>query len=360
MYLRNVSKRWLIVAATLVLPLNALAQSTDTASTAEPDDEKIQDYNANVLFDENRKEPDWIPTLRFAMGVNSQAVTSASIGTEPFTDFDGDEWSQGIRRSGGVTPIGTKGSNPIDGPTLGVGFEFMGPVIESAWGKPRPFLVFEYRDQLEGFTTIVRDQTGPPPTDLDATPSLRRMRAKGNVDQQYWLLAGIGAAFPLPIEGYNVKLKPSINYFYSKLELEPLLIQPVLTSAAAESTIAQFTRKIEDNQGIAPRIELDAEIYREGPFSVGFYLALDFLVILGGPTKHSTCVNSCYNDGLEIPRCGRVDDPSNLPPIGPGGDPVYDGQNYYGTSGTLRFDVERNRMTYQGSAGIRLSWMGGP
>jgi len=367
MYLRNVSKRWLIVAATLVLPLNALAQSTDTASTAEPDDDEIQEYNANALFDENRKEPDWIPTLRFAMGVNSQSVTSASLGTDPFTDFTGVFHEQGIRRSGDcsspqgcVTPIGTNGTNPIDGPTLGLGFELMGPAIESVWGKPRPFFVFEYRDQLEGFTTIVRDQTGPPPTDLDPTPSLRRMRAKGNVDQQYWLLAGIGAAFPLPIEGYNVKLKPSINYFYSKLELEPLLIQPVLTSAAAESTIAQFTREIEHNQGIAPRIELDAEIYRQGPFSVGFYLALDFLVILSGPTKHSTSANSCFNDGLGTPRCGRVDDPSNVPPLGPGGEPVYDGQNYYGTSGTLRFDVSRDRMTYQGSAGIRLSWMGGP
>lgn len=366
MYLRNVSKQWLLAAVTLLLPLHAFAEPTESS-----DDEAIQEYNAGALF-EDRPEADWIPSLRLAIGVNTQSVESGALSTAPFTDFTGFFHEEGIRRSGTcgtpkgcVTPLGSPGQNPIDGPSLGIGFEIMGPSIDAVWGKPRPFVVFEYRDQLQGFTTITRDQTGPPPTPLDPTPELRRMFGKGNFDQQNWFLAGAGVAFPLPIEGYNIKLKPSINYFRSNAEFEVLLVQAVaVTAANEERRLGRFSRDTVINQGIAPRIELDAEIYREGPFAVGFYLALDFLYILSGPVSHSIGANSCYNDGLpdtlESPSCSRVDDPTNLPPTGPGGEPVYDGQNYYGTSGKLRFDMKRSRLTYQGSAGLRFSWMGGP
>ena len=124
--------------------------------------------------------------------------------------------------------------------------------------------------------------------------------------------------------------------------------------------MGRFIRVAEDNQGIAPRIELDAEIYREGPFAIGFYLSVDFLVILSGPLQHSNRVNSCFNDGEQLPQCVRVNDPTNLPPVGPTGRPEYDGTtNYFGSSGSLKFDFDRDRVTYQGSAGLRFSWMGG-
>ena len=361
MYLRNVSKRWLVAAATLLLPLPVFAESTEG-----PDDDPIRDYDADAQFDNELPEPDWIPSLRLAIGVNSQTVTNGSLSTLPFVDFGGVPHEEGIRRTGNcetiatgcVTPVGSNGNNPIDGPSIGFGFEIMGPTIESLWGKPRPFVVLTYRDQLEGATAIVRDQSGPPGTALDPTPQNQGILARGSVTQQNWILAGIGAAFPLPIEGYNVKLKPSINYFRSQLEIEPKLIQPVKVSSQSTPRLSQFIKVAEENQGIAPRIELDAEIYREGPFSVGFYLSLDFLVILSGPLKHSNRVNSCFNDGEQSPRCARVDDPTNLPPEGPDGQPVYDGTNYYGTSGTLQFNFDRDRVTYQGSAGLRFSWMG--
>jgi len=359
MYLRNVSKRWLIAAATLLLPLHAFAEPAQS-----PDDEPIQDYNAGALFDDDRPEPDWIPSLRLAIGVNTNSTEAGLLSTDAFTDYEGTPFPEGLRRTGGVTPLGTDGQNPVDGPSLGLGFEIMGPGIESVWGKPRPFVVFEYRDELQGFTTITRDQTGPPGGPLDPTPELRRMFGKGNFDQQNWLLAGAGMAFQLPIEGYNIKLKPSVSYFRSNAELEILLVQRVLTSSAAETSLALFTREKVINQGIVPRIELDAEIYRTGPFAVGFYLALDFLYTLSGPVEHSVSVNSCFNDGLvdtpTSPRCSRTSDPGNTVPTNSEGEPVYDGQNYYGTSGTFRFDVKRSRLTYQGSAGLRLSWMGGP
>ena len=137
--------------------------------------------------------------------MNSQG-DSGELGTLPFTDENGDFHPRGIRRGGGVTPISATQGNPIDGTTVSGGLEIMGPVIESTLGAPRPFFVLDYRDQLEGFATIVRQQSGPPPTPEDANPRARRIRVKGNVDQLYWLSAGLGAAFQLPIEGYNVKI----------------------------------------------------------------------------------------------------------------------------------------------------------
>ena len=349
MQLRNASKRLLVAAVTLLLPLHAAAQDD-----GELIEEPIQEYDPTVLFEDGPDEPDWIPSLRFGLGVNHQGVDS-SLDTLPFpdgsfvTDTDGNMYFNGILRGldGSRSFVGPRdGANPLGGPSLSIGFEIMGPPIESVIGEPRVFVGFEYRDQLEGKTATVRDQTGPPAIPgVDSQPQTRRIRAKGNAEQLNWMLAGLGTAFQLPIEGYNVKLKPSVNYFYSRTEVEALLIQPIrVASGEFNNFFPQTTLEEVTNHGIAPRLELDAEIYRDGPLAFGFFIAVDFLYIVGGPVKHIVDTNGCFGDGASATPCSRVDDPN---------DPLYR------TSGTLRYELERDRLSYQGIAGIRVSWMGG-
>lgn len=380
MQLRNVSKRLLGAAVMLLLPLHAMAQADEGVI-----DEPIQEYDPGAFVDEGPAEPDWIPSVRVGLGVNHQGVDS-SLSTAPFvpspsfanspltnTLFCPLDPSDGLRKcpegiirsGGGLSFIGpTDKGNPIDGPSLQGGFEIMGPSIDSIIWKPRPFFTLDFRDQLEGKTTTVRDQTKPGNNRLvtnpftgsdikvDSSPETRRIRAKGNVDQEFWLLAGLGTAFQLPIEGYNVKLKPSLNYFYSRTLVEAVMFQPVRISASAFSNNFPSTAE-EDvvNHGIAPRIEVDAEIYRQGPLSVGFFLALDFLYILSGPVKHQLVANGCFGDAEPQFDCSRVNDPSRT---GPADNPRFMG------SGALVYDLERDRLTYQGTAGLRFSWMGGP
>lgn len=363
MQLRKASKRLLGAVVMLLLPLHAAAQTT---SDGEPLEEQIQEYDPEILFEDGANEPDWIPSLRFGLGINHQGVDS-SVDTLRFTDrfgvteyigTDGTVYDNGIYRGGADsmrTLFGrTPGTNPIDGPSIQFGFEIMGPEIEALLWKPRPFFTFEYRNQLEGSTTTARAQSGPPRIDgIDRSPRAHRVRVKGDAEQLDWFLAGLGTAFQLPIEGYNVKLKPSLNYFYSRSQIEAILFQLVRTSPTDfPPNFPQTTLQEVDNHGIAPRLELDAEIFREGPLAFGFFVALDFLYILGGPVKHVTDVNGCFGDAERSPNdplgapCSRVNDPNNAA--------------FYKTSGTLRYELERDRLTYQGTAGIRVSWMGGP
>jgi hypothetical protein len=125
-----------------------------------------------------------------------------------------------------------------------------------------------------------------------------------------------------------------------------ILIQSV--QVTANDFDEQFTRTAEQastNHGIAPRIELDAEIYRDGPLSIGFYLALDFLVVLAGPLEQQIDVASCFGDGGGLTPCSRIDTP---------------GTRDFQSSGILSYQLARDRLTYQGTAGLRFSWMGGP
>ncbi|MEE2663626.1 MAG: hypothetical protein VX681_05875 [Myxococcota bacterium] len=260
------------------------------------------------------------------------------------------------------------GNNPVDGPSVAGGFEIMGPSIEGMLGKPRPFFVFDYRNQLRGPIATVREQTRfdnnrPIPCDfdppcIDEDPNNKHITANGSVDQEFWILAGMGAAFQLPIEGYNLKLKPSLNYFYSRSSVHAELTQgipevsPGITVVTAEEGVT--------NHGIAPRIEFDAEIYREGPLSIGFFLAVDFMLILSGPLEHRVDLASCYVQAQAFEEsnlralaksmnpqaaCARLNDPN---------DPLYQ------SSGALSYTLQRDRLTYQGTAGLRFSWMGGP
>jgi len=337
MQLRIVSKRLLGAAVMLLLPLQAAAQSDDDILDVE-----IREYDAEALFDDGPAEPDWIPSLRIGLGVYSQSI-DGEISNPALVNSSGVQHLPGIRRINGRSLVETTGGNPIDGPWITAGLEMMGPPISEV---VRPFFLFEYRDSLEGSSTVIREQSRPPP------PSeLRsRVRIKGNFAQKDWFLAGLGLAIQLPIEGRNVKLKPSINWFYTRGKQLTELIQPVTLDPNTGDP--QF--KVQDstsvsNHGIAPRIELDAELYREGPFSVGFFIALDFMVILSGDRQSIVDAESCFGDafltGNPPMRCRNLSDPTNP---------------RFGESGTARFDLKRDRVTYGGAAGIRLSWMGGP
>jgi len=376
MQLRNVSKRLLAAAVTLFLPLQVAAQATQG-----PAEEKIREYDANAQFDQELAEPDWIPSLRLGLGVNHQGVAS-NLKTLPFTDrISGFAHEEGIVR-GPFNPEGPRatqpdegcvlpfcpplsflgpidGSNPVDGPSIAGGFEIMGPAIEDLLGKPRPFFVFDYRDQLRGSIATVREQTRfdnnrPVGCEnsfcIDEEPNNKRIVAEGNVDQKFWLLAGVGTAFQLPIAGYNLKLKPSLNYFYSRSVVQSILTQGIRESPTADPLTQNLTAEEHvTNHGIAPRIEFDAEIYRDGPLSIGFFLAVDFLMILSGPLDHQVDTPSCFIQSQNFEdadiSCARISDPN---------DPAFQ------SSGVLSYTLERDRLTYQGTAGLRFSWMGGP
>lgn len=360
MQLPKVWERLLVVAVALLVPLCAAAQ-------ADADDVADDPFGpSEALFDEGVKEPDWIPSLRLDIGI----VHHQGFGmlTTPSVDADRDGIDlngPGSNECPSATPnptilhpecpgivtvanrreilVGTS-RTAVDGATLGVSFELLGPPIEELIGDMRVLFVGGFRDMLEGNTAVVRAQ--------GQTPQANRVRAKGKflIDKMYY--AGIGSSFQLPVEGYNVKFKPSINWVMAESQVTPFLVQQVLVSSSATGTNNDFPRQNEvglTNQGIAPRVELDAEVYRQGPISVGVFASFEVQYFLSGPLTHSERVTSCLNHGDDLPvPC------ANVPKQGPNDPPTTDHQ------GTLQFDYDRDPLLYYGAVGLRMSWMGGP
>ena len=354
---RKASKRLLIAAVMRLLPLRVAAEVEDDLL-----EEPIEEYDAEALFDDGPGEPGWVPSFRADIGVNHQA-TWGQLSTPQLRASEPD----GLNSFVGVRNVFKIDENPIDGPALGFGFEIMAPEIEAIPGKPRPLFLFQYRDQLEGYSTVVRDQVRPPPT----SNKNAFVRLKGNHRVENWIAFGLGAAFQLPIEGYNLKLKPSINYVKMDAVVANFLFQPVVALDPNEAN-NDFPRVSElpvTTHAIAPRLELDAEVYREGPLSVGFFLGLEFHFTVSGPTKHQIDVASCFSNGQFRPPgtmttlpCANIEPGSpffgvnvvgGTPPGWNGTDPIY-------PDGLSRFDLKRETLAYHANAGLRFSWMGGP
>lgn len=306
---RNVSMRLLIAVVVLLLPLGAVAQEEDELL-----EEPIEEYGGGELFDEVR-EPDWIPTLKVGVGVDTQFTEGTVMADQIQTlgPFD-------------VSFQGTD-DNPVDGPAATGAIEIMGPEI---FDGVRPFFTAGLRDQLEGGTVVSRAQAMG---DLQNT----RVRLTLEVLQDQWWFAGLGAAFQLPFEGYNVKFKPSINYVGLKSEVAGVIIQPILlTSSTTNDDFRQESRSAITNHGISPRVELDAEVYRQGPISVGLYAELESMILLSGPLQHDFSTNSCRSFGTSTPPCAGAD----------------------GSTGRAVFSLERSKVIIYGGVGLRVSWMG--
>ena len=243
MQLPRVWERRLLVAVALLLPLHAGAQGG-----ADPlDDPFGPSYDADELFDDGIHEPDWIPSLRLDLGIlHHQGL---AVLTTPGVDTDRD----GIDDCGTPSPTNLNPECPgintvssrreimtatdrtaVDGPVLGFSFELMGPPIEQIVGDMRLLAVVGYRDLLEGNTAVARAQVN--------NPQARGLRAKGKflIDSMYY--AGIGTSFQLPVEGYNLKLKPSINWVMMDAVVTPFLVQQVVTDASASGINNNFPR----------------------------------------------------------------------------------------------------------------------
>ncbi|MEE3330058.1 MAG: hypothetical protein VX246_04240 [Myxococcota bacterium] len=337
MQLRKVSVRLLVVAVALLFPLHAIAQDEDVI------DDPFADYDAEELFDETVKEPDWIPSLRAEIGVSHHQGLGVLSTPRRTLDLNGDgdfvdpgeyAFAAGIENISGNRAIlfGTD-QIAVDGASFGAGIEIMGPAFEEVIGDMRIFVVGGIRDMLEGNTAVVRAQTQPPPFDIASA----QVRTRGKFLIDKWYYGGMGAAFQLPIEGFNIKLKPSLNYMYIDGQFTSFLVQEVLNLPSGQNQ--DFPRQKEVgviNHAITPRIELDAEVYKQGPIAVGLFAMFETQLIVGGPTKHEATVLSCFDDGPA--ECANVD----------------------GSRGALVFEYDRDSIIYYGGIGIRMSWVGGP
>jgi len=337
MQLRKVSVRLLVVAVALLLPLHAIAQDEDVI------DDPFADYDAEELFDETVKEPDWIPSLRAEIGINHHQGLGVLSTPRRTLDLNGDgdfvdpgeyDFPAGIDNiSGNRASLSGTSHTAVDGASLGGGLEIMGPAFEDVIGDMRLFVVGGFRDMLEGNTAVVRAQTQPPPFDI----AQAQVRTKGKFLIDKWYYAGLGAAFQLPIEGFNIKLKPSLNYTYIDGQFTSFLVQEVLNMPSGNTP--DFPRQTEVgviNHAITPRIEVDAEVYKQGPIAVGLFAMFETQLIVAGDTEHEATVLSCYDDGPA--ECANVD----------------------GSAGALVFQYDRDPIIYYGGIGIRMSWVGGP
>ena len=367
MQLRIGSKRLLLLAVALVLPLHAVAQQdVDLA-----DDPFGPSYDADAVFDDSVKEPDWIPSLRLDLGITHHQGLGIVDTPAIDTDLDGmlecppNETQNpsrgnnnnhpecpGIRNiNGGRIALFGTNRTAVDGATLGFGAELMGPPFENVIGDMRLLVVGGIRDMLEGNTSVVRTQANRLNVNV-------RIKGKFLIDKTYY--AGIGGAFQLPIEGFNVKLKPSINWVKVDSQVTPFLVQGLVVGGKA---INNFPRQNEvpiTNHGIAPRLELDAEVYRNGPISVGLFGLFEVQYLISGPLKHTETVTSCFgheNDQVESPPGSGTFVPApctQIPPHGPNDPPSAD------NAGVVKFDYDRDPGIYYGGVGLRVSWMGGP
>lgn len=338
MQLRKVSVRLLVVAVALLFPLHAVAQDEDVI------DDPFADYDVEELFDETVREPDWIPSLRVEIGVSHHQGLGVLSTPRRTLDLNGDgdfvdpgeyDYAAGIDNISGkrAVLVGTN-QTAVDGASLGGGIEIMGPPFEDVIGDMRIFVVGGMRDMLEGNTSVVRAQTQPPPFDI----AKAQVRTKGKFLIDKWYYAGLGLAFQLPIEGFNIKLKPSLNYMYIEGQLTSFLVQGILNLPGGISN-GDYPRQMEVgvvNHALTPRIELDAEVYKQGPIAVGVFAMFETQLIVGGDTQHEATVLSCFGDGPA--ECANVD----------------------GSAGALVFQYDRDPIIYYGGIGLRLSWVGGP
>ena len=334
MQLRKVLERLLAVAAVLLLvPLHVAAQDDDVI------DDPFANYDSEELFGEEIKEPDWIPSLRFGIGVMHHQ--GLGVLTTPGWDVNGDgdkldaNEQPGIQTFAGRVDLLGTARTAYDGPPFSFGAEIMGPPFEDVIGDMRLFVTGGVRDMLEGNTAVVRKNDEPPSSLVGSS-----LRTQGKFKIDRWYEVGVGAAFQLPIEGFNIKLKPSVNWMVMDFTYTSFLVQAIQNNPGTPTPVnINFPRtdeRSDTNHLIAPRIELDGEIYRAGPISVGVYGLIETQIVIAGDTEHQAIAFSCAGNGPN--GCANID----------------------GSAGVLQFDYDRDSIIYYGGAGIRISWVGGP
>jgi len=329
MQLRKVSKRLLVAVVALLLPLHVAAQSGEDAFLDDDGgldedllEEPVVEEEAMGLGEDPFAEPDWVTSLRLSFGIDVQGARANTDAANVTT------------LGGRVSFIGTS-NFPADGAAVGGGLEIMGPPIGLLPGKPRPFLSAGLRDQVEGFTTIGREQSRGSRTST-------RIRLKLDLANERWYFAGLGLAFRLPFDSFNIKFKPSVGWVMLRSMARGRLIQPTIL-ADGRSSNSDFVRDVlvqQDQHGIVPKVEFDAEVYRRGPIAVGLFAEVEGQYFLTGEFDQRFASRSC---GGRITNCAIVD-------ATPATDPA--------PFGEAQFRLRKDKYIIYGGVGLRVSWLG--
>jgi hypothetical protein len=226
----------------------------------------------------------------------------------------------------------------IDGFSLPLSAQLLAPPFESLPGSPRPFVQAGYYFFLsDEFDTLAAD--GPQPEDFnklrtDPTRPQSRLRIELLGEPKSRWFAGFGAAFRLPVDTYEVYLKPSVNYAEERIDVTGQITSTVADPPPIPTPTGQVefskTNAFVDSQvvrEISLGLGLDVLIGKLGPMGVG--LAFDLFAsfpVDGGKTRF-VVANPCDKGGCN--------------PAG---------------SGAFSADVGQTQ--FLGSVGLRLSWLG--
>lgn len=270
--------------------------------------------------------PDWIPSAGGGIGFFSRDVDGLSDGIIE----SGNLVAENCDDKGFCTFFDSD-TRAVDGASIPVSGQLLGPAWESAWGKPRLLVHGGYGFPLKD---RVVSETGFAPSDFDSNGQNAdaRVRLTGEPEHFWW--AGAGVALQLPVDRYPVWVKLSVSYMEEETNVVGRVDQKIGTDPDNNNAPVSDFRKEEDTlkiRHIAPAFGLEALFARIGPVALG--LSGDFM--LGIPIGSTDTKLVVLAPGLGVDK----------PP----------GES---TGGAVTFRYDGDSPWFWGGLTVRLVWVG--
>jgi hypothetical protein len=200
----------------------------------------------------------------------------------------------------------TDGTQLMTTPFAGFDLELMTPRVFDRFGQPRLFVAVG----LSGFLGTEHDvaKTGIPdafaiPSDLPAGKPVAEVVVLGQGSkvsaevQPLGVDAQIGVAFTMQLAERRLRIKPSLAYLRTELEISTITQRAVQQQPSFPTQLSDFRFiSLSDSftevyHGIGPALEIELDSHRVGPFVMAFYFEASAIALLGDRETNLSATN---------------------------------------------------------------------
>ena len=208
-----------------------------------------------------------------------------------------------------------RGSDLTSAALVSLAFELMSPSLIQSLGRPRLFahadgsLVFGSKRKLAGEGSPSRLKLPPPVLGLTVNVNEGTIKGRGNRAfselKNGVLAAGAGVAFTFDVWDRRIRVKPSVEYLYQRVEFQGLANRPIQLRGSNIFRPRNLTffrlvgfrdSKTVTQHGLGGGIEFEIDTQRLGPFMLSVFLGGRVYELLGDLDETLTSNQNVFGD----------------------------------------------------------------